>query len=111
MNKTVAQLELVPAEPAAVPLSSLPPKAEKIVEQALAEAQTPDRVGNEWNADNPNLLVNCQPATQVYTNNFDQLVIIQEGRDCHDDPFVRFDRVHVPKLIARLQAFLREEQS
>ncbi len=111
MNKPVAQLELVPAEPASDPLSSLPPKAKKIVEQALAEAETPDRIGNEWNADNPDLLVNCQPATQVYTNNFGQLVIIQEGRDYDDDPFVRFDRVHVPKLIARLQDFLREERS
>jgi hypothetical protein len=101
---------MIPAAPADDPLSSLPPKAKKIIDQALADAAVSDRI-NEWNADDPDLLLNCQPATKVYANNYGQIVILQEGRGDDEDPFVRFDRAHVPKLIARLQQFLRDERS
>jgi hypothetical protein len=52
-------------------------------------------------------LVPCQPATQTYFNNFDQIVIRQERRDDNEDDVVIFSRASVRVLITRLQKMLQ----
>ena len=114
------QLDLIPDKKpkpvngtaAVLAAAGLSPEKVARVESIIAAAgpAIPDRTENEWSPNNPDLLVNCQPATQVYTNAYGQLVILQEGRDLDDDPFVRFDPMHVPALIARLQRFVKDGQ-
>ena len=57
-----------------------------------------------WTSRDPDLLLNTQPATRVYRNSYGQVVICQEaGEDGDDEPFVFFEVINIPKLIAALQ--------
>jgi hypothetical protein len=63
----------------------------------------------DWGAGNPDIVVVSQPATAIYLNPWDQIVIRQEAEtgDDDDDHFVRFTRENLPALIARLQAIAK----
>jgi hypothetical protein len=63
----------------------------------------------DWGVGNPDIVVVSQPATAIYLNPWDQIVIRQEAEtgDDDDDHFVRFTRENLPALIARLQAIAK----
>jgi hypothetical protein len=61
-----------------------------------------------WTSEDPDLVCNCQHATRVYRNAFNQVVICQEAHDYgEDDPFVRFQEENIPRLISALQRVAR----
>ena len=86
------------------------PETNDIFELIGISADSPDIVPTEDPDDSAqeDLLIPCEPATQVYWNGFDQVVIRQ--RDWSDaDRWVLFTLDSVPALIARLQQMLKEE--
>ena len=120
MNKPVTQLELMSAAAdAKPPSSSLDPKLIADLTTAGVDADLVGRVANattaaaepyDWSADNPDLLIPCQPETHVYWNPYDQVVIRQEAAGYgDDDPYVRISRASIPVLIAKLKQMLSAE--
>src|SRR5687768_15894701 len=72
----------------------------------IVEDEPNEQVGDEsdWSSSAPNIIIQQQPRTKVYTNVNDQVVIRQERDWCeNDDPFVYFSRENVPALISALQ--------
>jgi hypothetical protein len=62
----------------------------------------------DW-GDTQQVVVDRQPATAVYINLRDQIVILQEARHYDDEEaFVYFDRLHIPALIAALRRTIGE---
>lgn len=59
-----------------------------------------------WRADDPDIVIHCQPTTSVYRNPFDGIVIRQQGDYPDEDPYVVIRPENLPALIARLQRFL-----
>jgi hypothetical protein len=63
----------------------------------------------DWLPDNPDILMPDQRATAVYLNPWQQVCIRQERAwDEDDDPYLCISVEHVPALIERLQAVMRE---
>lgn len=57
----------------------------------------------DWATDE-SVILHRQPATAVYRNGFDAIVVRQEGLDVDgsDDPFLTFEARNVPKLCSAL---------
>lgn len=94
-------------------------QARRLIDEQRAERERKhdeelDERDKTFDAKNPNLLVCEQPATVVHWNMYDQVVILQRADFDEDgnvvDPFVIISRDHLPKLIAKLTAMLRETQ-
>jgi len=69
--------------------------------QPLASPPEPDE-DFDWNTDD-SVIITEQPATALYWNSREQLVIRQRGWP-DDDSFVYFNRAMLPHLIEMLQA-------
>lgn len=87
--------------------------AEAVAAIDAARAERARRLEEErdktFDHDNEDLLVPRQPATSVYWNPYGQVVIIQDGSgDPDEDPYLLISREHVPKLIGRLTAMLKD---
>lgn len=60
-----------------------------------------------WGPDDPNMVIRGQPATAVWVNGYDQVVICQEAHGFEDDdPFIFVDRHNLPALIAKLKEYV-----
>jgi hypothetical protein len=108
MNKPI-QLDLVAEATAVKTPAPRAPAPDATVEKLIATAgqNIPERA--EWSAENPDLLVPCQPATMLYWNPFSQVVILQECRDPYEEEsFVFFSIDSVPALIPRLQQMMKD---
>lgn len=56
------------------------------------------------------VIIHHQPATAVYGNAHDQVVIRQESPHAHDeDSFVFFSRSELPRLISALKVWLKDD--
>jgi hypothetical protein len=64
----------------------------------------------DWSRANPDILLPQQPATAVYQNGFDQVVIRQEDQfgDSDSEMWVVINLGELPTLIARLQDIAAE---
>lgn len=77
MNKPISQLDLIPAEPVeAKPTTAAPANI-----SAACDTIVPKR----WRHDDPDLIVQCQPAICVYENMYGSVVILQEQQGHEDD--------------------------
>jgi hypothetical protein len=85
----------------------VPPSQERPLAQAGVTESEIDESLRMFAPESTDLLIHEQPATAVYVNVFDQVVIRQEARDDSSDQIVRFEPQHIPKLIARLQELVR----
>ena len=62
-----------------------------------------------WSPENEDIIVAPQQAIAVYRNAWNQVVIRAAGEgDYSEDVFIRVSPEHVPALIARLSAILKE---
>jgi hypothetical protein len=92
---------LTPAEPVV-------PKSDKDEPALAAAANCISEINWSDERKGGRLMCNTQPATVVYTNPHDQVVIRQEaacGR-CDEDSFVFFSQAVLPELIAELACHL-----
>jgi hypothetical protein len=96
--------------------ANFPPEtAANLVDRVLAraapqnEAEQRDDEDFLWRADNEDIVMPEQRATAVYRNCWGQVVIRQERTwDEDTDAFIIIARDHVPAVINRLQALLRQ---
>jgi hypothetical protein len=67
----------------------------------LIQEPPPDPPDDDFSPENPDLLIPCQPATKVYINRFNQVVICQDHWD--DEPaYCYFNPDSLMTLIDRL---------
>jgi hypothetical protein len=63
----------------------------------------------DWSPENPDIMMPEQRSTAVYLNRWQQVCIRQERAwDEDEDPYLCISVEHVPSLIDRLQALMRE---
>lgn len=87
------------------------PLAKNGTPQPIAQAGPPQHQPEQdfdWSPKNPDVVMPDQPATAVYLNQWQQVVIRQEKAWCdEDDQIVRINLHHVQSLIDRLQAVMQ----
>jgi hypothetical protein len=99
MNKPVAQLELIKAEPT----SRVEPKA-----YADTPAENDGVQPFSWEHDDEDIILEEQPRTAVYENRSGAVVILQESTGVYDDDqIVRIRPENVPALIKALKGYVR----
>ena len=72
-------------------------------------ARAPYRDDFNWSPENEDIIVAPQQAIAVYRNAWNQIVIrAAGGGDYSEDVFIRVSPEHLPALIAKLSAILKE---
>jgi hypothetical protein len=74
--------------------------------EELADDGPPDDF--KWEPENEAVIVAQQQAIAIYINPWGQVVIRAAGEDYGEDVFIRVSPEHVPALIAKLTAILKE---
>jgi hypothetical protein len=62
----------------------------------------------DWSPTNEDIIVAPQPAIAIYRNAWGQVVIRAEEADDGVDAFIRISPEHLPRLIDKLTAILKE---
>jgi hypothetical protein len=84
------------------------PTAEELADDGPPIARAPYHDNFDWSAENEDVIVPPQQAIAVYLNRWNQIVIRAAGEDYGEDVFIRVSPEHVPALIAKLSAILKE---
>jgi hypothetical protein len=84
------------------------PTAEELADDGPPIARAPYSDDFKWEPENGAVIVPQQPAIAVYVNPWGQVVIRAAGEDYGEDVFIRVSPEHVPALIAKLTAIMKE---
>jgi hypothetical protein len=71
-------------------------------------ATAPYRDDFDWSPENEAVIMPTQQAIAVYFNRWGQIVIRAEGADGDEDVFIAIAPEHLPAVIAKLSAILKE---
>jgi hypothetical protein len=84
------------------------PDASDLDDDGPPIARAPYSDDFKWEPENGAVIVPQQPAIAVYVNPWGQVVIRAAGEDYGEDAFIRVSPEHVPALIAKLTAIMKE---
>jgi hypothetical protein len=85
------------------------PDASDLDDEGPSLGKAPYSDDFKWEPENGAVIVAQQQALAIYINRWGQIVIRAAGEDYGEDVFIRVSPEHVPALIARLSAILKDE--